>query len=449
MLIKEIFETYCRNNFPQLYPCGIDSFDFTNTLYDLYLIPAVYHYHKDRQKVSFNKYLPNFLRDYSTDTNSHRLLSAHLKLLQRKMCYWKKTTDLDAFEGLGDMHEAVYKIKSGEKVLYENVLDIESFLSKLSNLLSWAQDFLPKFTINGRFISRDYIQSNKASVDPTSYYYNFGKIMAFCLYFRVIDIHMENVLATNSSPFMFDVEFMLTPDIAYFPFDIKITGLLSGQTTDNNTALLGGLYDIKSYLKPVLTEKDPFNPKIEWVVKSKGKWGDLPLKKEHPYIFVDQIIKGYREATKDLIARTPEISTLIGSSNFKTRILARTTRLYRFTNLSYTFPQIKTKDPKKYFYNKLCQNHTSGFFKPNKKELINYESEQLCKFAIPYFTAEIRSNEVRASDESIVGKMTETPYDNWIFHAKIFPSFASKQEKQIARIVKNNYRKFQNLNKSL
>lgn len=449
MLVREIFHTYGKKRFPQLYPCGIDCFDFANTLYDLFLVPAVYLYHKSQQKITFREYLPVFLETNSANTNSHKLLENHIGLLQKKIEYWQEKANLASFEGLGDMHQCVYKVKAKNRVWYENVLDIESLISKIPDLLPWTSEFFPNFVINHNFISREYLQSNQGDVDPVAYYYNFGKIMALCLYFRVIDIHMENVLTTKSSPFLFDIEFMLTPNISYFPFDIKLTGLVSGQTADNNTALLGGLYDIKSYLKPVLVENNPYNPSIDWIVKSKGKWKNLPLKGGHPYMFLEHIVRGYREAGADLIKLTPEISMLLKSSNFKTRILARTTRLYRYINLSYIFPQIKTKNPKTYFYNKLNTTHTSGFFKPVKKMLIDYESEQLSSFAIPYFTSEIHENKVNASDGALVGRMMETPYENWVFHAKLFPSFILHQEKQIIKVLKNNYIKYRGINKSV
>ncbi len=448
MLVKGCFEHYGRENFRQFYAGGVDVFSLSDTLYDLFLVPAVYYYHKNKIKNQFLDYLPYFLENKATETNSYKLLDAHLKLLQQKQEWWETQAGVEQFEGLGDLHECVYKIKSENKVLYENVLDIETLIMELRSVLPWTGDFLPDFKVNREYIARVYKKARSEDVEPKDYYTNFGKILAFCLYFRIIDIHMENVLATKSSPLLFDIEFMMTPDISYFPFDIKITGLLSGQTTNNNTALLGGLYDVNSYLKPVLAGNDPYNPRITWIVKSKGKWNNLPKYARHPYEFIDFIVEGYEQAVIDLTNNTTRITALVKSVDFKTRILARTTRLYRFLDLSYTFPQVRSQNPYSYFYKRLLEMHTCGFFKPNIKILAGLEAEQLTKFVIPYFVAGIQDNKVTDYKGRYVGTLTQTPYENWLFHTKIFPTFAKRQKNQIARILKNNYSKYLRLNKS-
>jgi len=448
MLIKSCFEHYGRENFRQFYPGGVDAFGLSDTLYDLFLVPAVYYYHKNNIKNPFLDYLPYFLKNKATETNSYKLLVAHLKLLQKKQEWWKKQAGVGQFEGLGDVHECVYKIKSENKVLYENVLDIETLIMELKSVLPWTGNFLPSFKVNRDYIARIYKKAGDENIAPKDYYTNFGKVLAFCLYFRIIDIHMENVLATKSSPLLFDIEFMMTPDISYFPFDIKITGLLSGQTNNNNTALLGGLYDVNSYLKPVLVDTGPYNPKITWIVKSKGKWNNLPKNARHPYEFIDFIIEGYQLATADLITNTTRIATMVKFVDFKTRILARTTRLYRFLNLSYTFPQVRSQNPYSFFYKRLLETHTSGFFKPNIKILAESEAEQLAKFSIPYFMVGVQDNKVTDYKGNCVGTLAETPYENWLFHTKVFPTFATRQKTQIVRILKNNYSKYLQVNKS-
>jgi len=426
---------------------GIYSAYFSDVLYDL-VIPCTTTLYYQNSKYTYGNYfnyLKNYLNSEFKKTRLFSLFNENRKLILSYDSLLPEDVKKDKErELLGDVHSYSIKIKSGDYMIYKNTLNYASFLKNLSKTLPDFASFMPTFEKTGSWVYRKYIPQQKSVILLKDYYYELGRFIAFILFLRALDINSENVVALTC-PAAFDLEILLSPEYANFKYDIKATGLLSGQTVDNNSAILGGVYVVYSYLKPILFLTKDGLPKVKWKTPSLRKFYNLPVsyKFEHPFKYVKEILKGYSDGSTYLIQRKDMIKEMICNTDFNVRAFIRPTRFYKFLTSEYFYPQtfLKTTSAD-FFTKKLISGLTLKPGKINKKVLVKYEVEELNKLSIPSFYSNVSSKEIFAADGTVVGIMNATPADVWKSFADRSTNFFNKQGKTIYSLLEGNFKKY-------
>ncbi|HLB51314.1 hypothetical protein A3F07_00020 [candidate division WWE3 bacterium RIFCSPHIGHO2_12_FULL_38_15] len=420
---------------------------FSDILYDLVIPCATYFYYQNREytKTDYFSYLKRYLESEFENTRIFSLFNRNRILVQSYDALLPEDVRKDMErELLGDVHSSSIKIKCGDYIVYRNTLNYALFLNNLSKTLPEFSCFIPKFHKIDGWIYRNFISLQKDKVSLKEYYYELGRFIAFILFLRALDINSENVIALTY-PIAFDLEIILSPEYADFKYDIKATGLLSGQTLDNNSAVLGGMYVVYNYLKPVLFLAKDESPRIKWKTPSMRKFYNLPVshKSDHPFKYIEQILKGYNNGFKYLTEQINSVKEIVRSTDFNVRIFVRPTRFYKFLTSEYSYPQTFLKTASADFFAKrLAASPLLEPGKIHKKTLVKYEVEELNKLSIPFFYSNVHSKEIFAADGTVVGLMSTSPAVVWKNFADQSPEFFNKQGKTIYSLLESNYKKY-------
>src|SRR3989344_3882707 len=289
------------------------------------------------------------------------------------------------------------------------------------------------------------VKNNNINLDK--FYFNIGKLLSLALFFRIIDLNAENIIIKdNQYPFAFDLECMLTPKIKRTRFDIQHTGILLDQLTDNHSAILGGYYKVFSYLKPIIYFENRTKPKIVWKTLSKGYTQNKPLNLfEHPYKYINNITRGFEFGNKILINNKYSIVEKLNNTKASIRILLRPTRVYKFIQNKFSYPNIYTKqNVDKVIERELKKSKYFNIGSINDKKLLNYEKNELLNYFIPLFYSKIDDNNIYTSKNEVIGTLTETPLNGWKNHLKSYDKFSKTQELKLVKILEKNYKQFVN-----
>lgn len=408
-------------------------------VYDLSITDAVKTYYSSSSDQNFLTFYSDFLHSLKDSEVFKHLINAQ-NVKKTKLSHWKSTLRSNDIEFVGDLHLGITKVKSEKKIYYENLLGYEAFLNDLRNIIPDFSLFFPSYNIETKTISREYVDF-KAKKATDTYYFNLGKFIAFALFFRIIDLNYENLLIRdNIYPYFYDLEFMFTPTSTLFPFHIKMTGLLSGQPNENNSALIGGLFPINSLLKPLVEYKNNL-PEIVWKrPTNKTIMSQFP-EKTHPYKYKNALFEGINAGMTSLLYHKTKIFDLLFSHEFKTRILIRPTRVYRSAFISTVY----SKDPFETTVKNLLKNTETLGFSPDNANLLKSEYFALNKLAIPYYFADIKSKEVKDINKTTVCRLHETPLNTFTKHIETYQKFMSFQKRSIGQLLYFNYLKYKKL----
>ncbi|MCA9750412.1 MAG: DUF4135 domain-containing protein [Romboutsia sp.] len=425
-------------------------------LYDIVVPQLVYNFYNNNinsSSVSFQQFIT---LDNIADTLNNPILidniSSFYEVLLKREIYWKQKVG-EGFEYLGDLHDVVTKIKKGNNILYENILNSESYFEEIAHsIVPIFKDLIPEFSYDKEIISRKYIKYTDQNYDAPLYHYNFGLLLAFAFFFRMTDLHMENVVLNNNITKLFDFEFAYSPDYDHIDFGIMPTNLISYKAEDNISALLGGFFYINSYMKPILMLDDQALPEIIWKTKSNRTIHNIPSettrKGAHPKIYVEDLLKVFWEGTKALREKKKDIINLTSISNFKVRQLVRPTRQYRYLIISYAYPQYHNKMALASCYDTALKGEPwKDFFNPIGTQLKDLEIKDCESLMIPYFYSEIRKKEVFHSSGTAIGKLNETPIESFLNHIddNNYDRFLKRHITNTKRILTISYKKYKEM----
>lgn len=324
-------------------------------------------------------------------------------LLLKEVFSLKNTQVMDIKLGLGDSHN------EGKKVS-EIVLDNKSIIYKPRNneITESINEFFFWLHKNSKFTYRDYTILNRGSysweekisyetchnvAELEEYFMNFGYIIGFIYLMNGIDFHYENVIVNGSSIVLIDAETLLHPQLEGFKeYDILSSGLLPNENNSLNLSSLTGDAFISDYQVEVLS-----NIKNDSICFAK-KNITIPEQKNLVTLNNKEIVKsesnintireGFKEFCNLIIKNKSsfmeEGSEIATFNNKKVRVLLRPTMQYHEIMTKSTHPDhIKSKDSqKKFIYENL------KIISPNlylNEEILNYETEVLSNFDIPYF----------------------------------------------------------------
>lgn len=421
-------------------------------LFDI-VIPQLLHsyYIEDSQK-TFTEFLaPNRVKAALTNPKLQNGLNSFFELMKSKEKYWQEISGKE-FVYLGDLHDVITKIKVGDDVYYENFLDNETYFQTLvSEIVPLFSEILPKLKVAREYVKRQYIRHDESDFIPEKYFENFGLLLAFAFFFRLTDLHMENVVLSNNWTKIFDFEFAFSPDYDHLNFGIMPTNLISYKTEDNISALLGGYFKINSYMKPILLIDADGKPEIIWKTPSRRKLHNIPSKEKrrniHPKEYVESIMEGFTRGHKELLERREKIVSFTESSNFRVRQLVRPTRQYRYLMVSYAYPQIHSKLELNDYYDIAFRYEPwKDFFNPIGDVLKPLEVNECASLIIPYFYSEIREPAVYHSSGKIVGQLKESPMDSFLRHVETnnYEKFVKRHIANTKRILTISYKDYLN-----
>lgn len=421
-----------------------DSEYLSDLVYDLSLPLAVYEYHVQDQSAHedftsfFTSYLSNVFKTYPIFAN----LSNHVEMLNS---YFNNFPKLDNIQILGDVHLACTKFKHKDLILYLNAFGYEEVFRKLSAEFDEFFYIFPQFDIHKNYVARHYVEAQNDNVNLEKFYFNIGKFFTYAMFFRMIDLHQENVIIRdNEHLFSFDIESTFTPEYESAPYGLKVTGLVSGQTDDNNSALFGGMFKINSYLKPIFggTERDP---QITWQTTSRRKFLNMPKITEasiHPNLYYKQIEQGVLYALDYLVKNKPQIvDTITQSEDFKFRLITRPTRVYKYILYEFAYRQKEfnsNEDVKNYLANLLNEANQlkCGQYYTT---MLEHEIEELQKLSIPISLCSFNTKNIYTADHKVVGQLNKSPKECFLLHANNFEKFMKTELLELHEIILSNY----------
>ncbi len=421
-------------------------------LFDIVAPQLVYNYYTTNGQYTFEEYISHAnIKKALENPVLKEGIAKFRDLMSIKEKFWRGIVT-DDFVYLGDLHDVVTKIKSGNSVYYENFLDNENYFQQIITEIAPAfKNLLPRFETTSQYIKRQYVKFDDSNFVPEEYFENFGLLLAFAFFFRLTDLHMENVVVSDNWTKIFDFEFAFSPDYDHLDFGIMPTNLVSYKTEDNISALLGGYFPINSYMKPVMRVDDSGKPEIIWKVPSKRVLYNIPSEdkrnKLHPKLYVGNIMAGFKKGHQELTNKREAIVKLTKSSSFRVRQLVRPTRQYRYLMVSYAYPQNHTRFSLKEHYEHAFRHEPwKDFFNPVGDVLKPLELADCASLKIPYYYSDIRNNEVYHSSGKVIGHLKETPVESFIRHIepRNYEKFVKRHIANTKRILTINYKEYTN-----
>lgn len=419
------------------------------TAYDLLILYLVHDFYNVSQKDSnFEEFCSNYkIDDLLAKADIKTRLSLFSKSVEEKESFWNKTVN-SGFEIVGDFHSPVTKIKSENSIYSESFLGVEKYFNYVFNeIVPMFSKLIPRVEIFPEYIKREYVEYDDDNFNPQLYYKNFGLLLSVAMFFRLADLHMENVVLNNNWLVMFDYEFPFSPDYDHLLYSIRPSHLVSHKMDDNVSALLGGYTTIYSYLKPILVEEDGL-PQIIWKKPSNRAIYNCPSVKtrtgHHPVEYINYISDGFELGTQELIRNKNKILEYTNDSNIKVRQLVRPTKQYRYLTVSYGYPQINQKYSFDKHYDRVFKRtQWKDFFEPRPDVLKRLEIEDCYGFGVPFYYSNLKECGVYHSSGELVGMMKESPLEAFSKHIadENYKVFAKKQLALTKRFITLHHKK--------
>lgn len=413
-------------------------------IYDLSLPLAVFDFHSQRTRK--HETFTSFFREYlNTTFLTYPLFLNLIKHIEMLNTYFSTFPNLNKIEILGDVHSKCTKFKYNDRILYQNVFGYEEIFNNLTKEFEEFSQIFPKFDVKKSYIARHFVEAQNNDVKLEDFYYNIGKFFTYAMFFRMIDLHQENVIIRdNLHLFSFDIESTFTPEYESAPYGLKVTGLVSGQTDDNNSALFGGMFKINSYLKPIFagTEQDP---QVSWQTTSKRKFLNMPntpVTALHPYLFYEQIRRGVHSAVHYLDKHKDSIIEIVSQHNdFKFRLITRPTRIYKYILYDYAYNQkdFKSDLDVKNYYSKLLKEANQLKCGEYTDSMLEHEIEELQQLSIPISLCSFNTSNIYTDGHKITGALHKSPKEWFLLHANTFNDFMLQQLQELHEILSFNY----------
>ena len=397
-----------------------DSFtqEIISRLEDWVLPTIVYDFYRTKSK-NFSSFLEIFSLDAIFD--KYPLLKKRVLLfLDQSFKEYQSVSKFshdDNFKILGDIHpDSVTKYSDKRFVYYKNFPNYFPLIVELSaTIFPELKNYFPNIELLEGWYKRTYVKVNKDGDEENvkQYYYNFGYILPLLLLLRTTDSNQENVLIDMPYPKFFDFECIFLGDVGDFEYTIGSSGIVKVEEEDRSS-LTGGKGKVKSLLKPMIYGNEA-EPKIKWVVQSKGRFDNIPRifgKEVNPRDYMLHIERGWQEGAKKVLNNLDDIISIVDNIDISFRIILKATKVYRYLTLKSLYPQEYLKDPK---LNKLVQelDNYPDILDVKHCGSRRYEMESMKKCQIPVFYSKLRKNDIYSPKGDIVAEHKRTPYDIW------------------------------------
>jgi lantibiotic modifying enzyme len=398
-------------------------------IYDITIIPAIQQYYSENLN-NFQNFYPHFLTKTLKKHPINTLLQNHLNFVNQIYIQ-------NDFKGeiLGDVHENTNKIKLDNKMISNNILNIESLLNFIKNISPSFKNLIIETMLENNMVIREFLPNTKIAADLEDYYYNLGKVYSLALFLGAIDLHNENIITHNNLPIIIDWEFIMGTYHTEKQHTILTNGLLLEEIENNRSATLGGLNPITSLLKPIILDMNT-EPKIIWEATSNFSNHNKPdnvTKENHPYKYCKNIIEGFENGTKEILKIKKDVINFVNKTSISTRTLVRPTAHYRTLSfLSIYNIETNIKEILKEF-------EILNYFEPRYEVLLQYEVEQLSKFSIPYYLISLKDKEIFTSTGVNIGTMKKSPYDHWSSYIQDFEKNIETNKELIINALASHY----------
>lgn len=331
------------------------------------------------------------------------------------------TKVVDIYFGLGDSHNEgsrvseiifddkslIYKPRNNE--ISESINIFFSWLSKNSRFTYYNYPILNR----GEYSWEEKIAYETCEKDQQieEYFLNFGYTIAFIYLMNGIDFHYENVIVNKSSIVLIDAETLLHPQFKGFKneYDVFSSGLLPNKNSSLNLSSLTGHETVSKFEVEVLTniESDAicFSKKNITIL---GKKNLVTINNKSVLVskeFYKRVKEGFKEFFDLIIKNQKEIlitkNVIEIFNKKKVRVLLRATMQYHEIMTKSTHPDhIKTRLSQKKFILKKLKEISPSYY--DNVELLNYETEVLSNFDIPYFYTTTNSNCLYSGNDKII-----------------------------------------------
>jgi len=400
-----------------------------------FLLPSIVYFFLESNYIDFRKYLKDINLKSKEYSYIFKKVNKLISLLEKDDIYSKKKI-------LGDIHpNNSTKYLLDKKVQYTKYPDYSSALEIISKeILPDYTSFFPNIEqLRDRTICREYVDINLKSNNGdviNQYYYNLGRSIPLLLLLRAIDINAENMLVKLPYPIFFDMEPIFSGEFEekVKGYSIKSTGVIRLSSIDDYSILFAGLGIRYSYLKPNIFEYKG-NPYIKWKVPSYENFNNIPRlngKEVNPIDYTKYLMSGYHDSASMVLKKKDILPSLIQDIDTYTRVIARTTKVYRTLILESIYPQIYLKkDIRGFLKEKLSKQ--SFLYEFNNINIENEEIEAMMNLSVPVFYSNIHSKDIFTHDEKIVGQYNTTQFEYWEKYLKetINQSFFKEQEELI------------------
>lgn len=141
-----------------------------------------------------------------------------------------------------NQNKLVFKFHSGQNLIIYNKI-----LSYIENLKKDFTIFKTKCVSNTNYCFEEYVtyKSCNSNSEIISYYTNYGYLVALLHFLGTTDIHMENLIAHDSSPVLIDTETLLS----FEERRIYSNNYTKTKLAESDSAVLSGLLPMQKYWK--------------------------------------------------------------------------------------------------------------------------------------------------------------------------------------------------------
>ncbi len=339
-------------------------------------------------------------------------------------------------EIIGDYRETGVKTRVGDKIFYPNNLKTETFIESLVKIIPEFSKFFPshsKRNVNGiEFIERDFIEFDNEITNFSEYFYNWGMVISFVLYFQISDLIQSNFLISNNTPILFDLEFIGYPKFnkSKKHFGLLDSGVISKKHESNISALLAYFYNYKTASEPRLfISKNELS--IKWIRDIEYSKRSIKhpknINSQFPLFYLGDIYKGMIDGKNLLIKNQNKILELLKNSNFNSKFMFRPSTTYSFCikSLFYNLDSSTIKEDFKKLLNEFeifrCESEA------DKQKVIEYETSQLMNLHIPYFYINLMSTSVLDGKGNVLMHLEKSPYELILDQINSYPKIIEKE----------------------
>ena len=350
---------------------------------------------------------------------------------------------------LGDPHTNRLKLKVKELIFYEDPFNSDDAINSLCTIEPELKKyFYESALMPGGVRLRDFIKASTSVADLDSLYYEIGGMVAVIAFFKIIDIHEENlIIDALGHPRLIDPEYIFFPEYKseYFRnFTINKTSLINNRTVGNASGLFGGLYNHLTYLTPhVRYENNNLHePYVIWETETSYKLHNLPdLDGKHPNSYRSNIVAGYMDMSKVLLEKSAQFVQFLKSAEFKTRFILRPSSIYRLISLSSLYAD-KDTTLEQYLASVINDYPLLEIEKLSVKSVVEYEIKELQSFYIPYYVTHFSDTAVWTPYGDAIGYLKRTQKELAIDHIQNFEKRYKRYLGELKRALTINEKLF-------
>lgn len=294
---------------------------------------------------------------------------------------------------------------------------IKEIDSLVSNLLNRKISFIPNFYERGEYYWEQHIKNDVPLRDDEAakeYYTNMGFLLFYAYIFNISDLHFENIISSETSPLLVDIETLFSIS----PYNVMADNLATKYLVEKSrgSVLTSGLLPVSETEKlfggdlsgilggslvnefKTVTNLGRDDIRYKKVVKATKHYSHLPFfldKEKKVYLtatnYLDAIVAGFELIGEVFIKNKNKfIEVLMKYPMLESRILFRNTQEYEVVSQLLVSPVYSKKN------NILFEKMSDKLSHFNSKYLCESEVRQLLNMDIPSFT--IKANSTYVTD---------------------------------------------------